>query len=1055
MLSPIFRSISILTVLVAAGAGFAGDSDERIDFNSQIRPILSDRCFACHGPDEQIRAKAGGLRLDTFEGATAFLKDGRSRAITPGRPDQSVLLMRIRSHDPQLRMPPPDFKLTVSEEEAALLERWIAQGAEYTAHWAFVTPRRPELPAVKNGAWVRDDLDRFVLAKLERKGLSPAPEADRETLIRRVTLDLTGLPPTLEEIDAFLADQSPDAYEKVVDRLLASPHYGERMAAGWLDLARYADTFGYQTDPYRDVWPYRDWVIKAFNDNLPYDKFITWQLAGDLLPNATREQRLATLFNRLHRQTAEGGSIEEEFRVEYVADRVHTFGTTMLGLTLECARCHDHKYDPISMEEYYQLFAFFQNIDEPGLLSHFTQATPPPSLMLSTPEQDRQLEMLRKRVAEAEKKLHAVRAARRNAFAAWLASGDRQPVIPGLIGDYPLEAPVQGKIANRADESKPGAMHDNPQFVSGRVGQAVKLSGDNHVRFPGVGAFRRWDPFSFSVWMKPADAYDRAVVFHHSRAWTDSGSQGYQVLIEDGHLTWSIIHFWPGNAISIRTKQPVRVNDWQHVVVTYDGSCKAAGLAIYIDGERADTEVVRDNLYKNIHDGSHTLTLGERFRDRGFKDGMLDEFKVFNRELTAIEARELFQEGTLAAAMADRSQPAQRAALYDYYLANHDEAYRNQLAALREARQQLATLIDSIRDVMTMQELPEPKPAYVLERGSYEARGKRVYADTPRIFPPMPANAPRNRLGLAQWLTDPAHPLTARVAVNRLWAVAFGRGLVSTAENFGSQGELPANPELMDYLAVEFVASGWDMKAMLRRIVTSATYRQSSRASLEHRLDDPNNTLFAHGPLKRLTAEMLRDQALAASGLLVPKIGGPSVKPYQPAGLWSSAGASGGDYVPDKGEGLYRRSLYSFWKSTMPPPTMLIFDAAQRDVCIARRQTTNTPLQALVLLNDPQFVEAARLLAERVMLESNDDATRITRAFRRMTARQPTERERRVFIELYEAQLDAMRRNPSDVEALLKVGDRPPSNKVDHTELAAMTIVCSTIMNHDAAIVAR
>ncbi|TDJ74819.1 MAG: DUF1553 domain-containing protein [Planctomycetota bacterium] len=1046
--------VLLLLFALAMPALVAPRPDEApVDFVRDVRPILSDRCFPCHGPDAAALEREGGFRLDRFADATEDL--GGYAAIVPGDVAGSELVRRLRSTRSRSRMPPPRSKLTVSEREIALLERWIEQGASYAAHWAFVPPERRAPPAVQATEWPRDELDRFVLARLEAAQLAPASVAERETLLRRVTLDLTGLPPSLAAIDAFLADDEPGAYARTVERLLASPRYGERMAADWMDLARYADTYGYQNDVERRVWPWRDWVIRAFNQNLAYDAFATWQIAGDLLPDATREQRLATTFSRLHRQTNEGGSVEEEYRVEYVSDRLHTFGMAFLGLTLECARCHDHKFDPIAQRDYYALSAFFASIDESGLYSHFTDAVPTPTLLLTTDGDELRIAELELRIERAEAGLAVDDMP--PAYDEWRAR--RLPVLamPGCTARFAFDAIEDGTLANLADASKPGQVFEEPQLVPGRTGRALLLSGENGARFAGIGEFRRWDPFTIALWLRTPDRKERAVVLHRSRAWTDSGSRGYQLLLEDGRPSFSLIHFWPGNAIRVRALAPIPEGEWVHVAVTYDGSSRAGGLALYLGGRRVEVETVRDRLTRAIvGGGADTLTLAQRFRDRGFKGGVLDELFLFDRELSALEVAWLHDEAPVRALLAREPAtwtPAEDAAVFAAFLTGEHAPSAEARAQLRDLRRELGTLVDGIPEIMTMEATPAPRPTYVLARGSYEARRERVEPDTPPAVFAFQRELPRNRLGLARWLTSPENPLFARVAVNRLWQTVFGRGLVATPENFGSQGRPPSHPALLDTLALDFVLSGYDVKAMLRRLVLSATYRQSSRASADARMRDPENLLYARAPAFRLGAEAVRDLALAASGLLGSEIGGPSVKPYQPAGLWKEKG--GLVYQPDTGTGLYRRSLYTFWKRTSPPPSMMIFDMGKREVCVARRRTTNTPLQALVLMNDTQFVEASRVLAARVMRAVEDTEARIARAFRLLAGRRPSERELAILIELEREQRARFAADSIAARALLAVGAAPLDESLDPTGLAALATVASTLLSYDAVVTRR
>ncbi|MCH2133206.1 MAG: DUF1553 domain-containing protein [Phycisphaerales bacterium] len=1037
----VFSLVPVIAMISTSMADEITTSDD-VDFSRDIRPLLSQNCFRCHGPD--AAARQADLRLDVQDVLVQPLPDG-TRAIVPGDASASAMFQRMTTAHDDDRMPPADSGLSLTAEEIELVRRWIDQGATWERHWSFIPASRSFPGTSDEGV---DPIDRHVREALQAAGLESSPAADRTTRLRRITFDLTGLPPAIEEIDAFLADDEPGAWGRVIDRLLESEAYGEHMAAAWLDLARYADTYGYQTDRNRAVWPYRDWVIRSFNDNLPYDQFVTWQLAGDLLPDPTRDQQLATAFNRLHRQTNEGGSVEEEYRVEYVADRVHTYGTAMLGMTTECARCHDHKFDPISQREYYELFAFFDDINECGLYSHFTNAVPTPTLMLATPEQEERIAAARASVTAAEMGLSSLREQRRPSFESWRNGNASVADIPGLVGHYPMDAIEDNTLVNHADSATPGTVTGEPELVESMHGMGLLLSGENNARFPTVAAFTRSDPFTLSLWIKVPGWTDRAVILHRSRSWTDAGSQGYQLLIEDGHPTWSLVHFWPGNAISIRGTTPLDLNRWMQITLVSDGSSRADGLSMFIDGEVVDVEIEQDHLTKPITGGGPgAMTIGQRFRDRGFKHGQVDDLRVFNRALTPVEARQLFDERALADAVVAGTEEA-----FDYYLATHDQEWMEAREAVQVARRELAGALDQPTEIMTMVELEEPRVSHVLDRGRYDARLEAVEPDTPASIMSFPEELPRNRLGLARWTLDRENPLAARVAVNRLWAVLFNTGIVATPEDFGNQGLLPSHPELLDELALDFIDSGWDVKAMLKRMAMSETYQQSSRASEAHRRIDPQNRLLARGPSGRLSAEMIRDHALATSGLLVQRVGGPSVYPYQPAGLWQEK--SGSVYPQGTGDSLYRRSLYTFWKLTSPPPSMMIFDAAKRDVCLARRQTTSTPLQALVLLNDPQFVEAARILAERVEQEAGPSTTdRITMAWRLLTSRPPTSNERDVLLALHERERQVLAEDLDAARAILAIPDGESLD--DAAARAALVIVCSTMMNADAAVMRR
>lgn len=1032
-----FRILFTIALIQLASAAHAGAQE--VDFATQIKPLLSDRCFVCHGPDGEQRQ--GGLRLD--------LESGAEPVLSRGDPDESELTRRIESNDPDEMMPPPDSNLSLTREEIRTIRQWMSEGANWDAHWSFVAPAKPSLPQPKHAAAVGNQIDNFILARMEQEGLSPAPPTSKEKLIRRVSFDLTGLPPTLEEIDAFLADDSPAAYEMIVDRLLASSRFGERMAADWLDVARYSDTYGYQVDRDRFVWPWRDWVVRSFNANMPYDQFITEQLAGDLLPEATDQQILATTFNRLHPQKVEGGSVEEEFRVEYVADRMQTVGTALLGLTVECARCHDHKFDPISQREFYQLFSFFNNIDEAGLYSFFDEgAVPTPTLMLLDDQQKNQLAELRAELSESDSRLQTTRRDCAKPFALWLDDvSSRQKLspesmIPGLVLDVDF-----AKTSNARNE-----LIEGPDGVT-----VIKLTGDDEVKLDG-GKFKRSQPFSISTRIKiPPQADDlpieRNVVLHCSKAWTDSASRGYELLIEDGRLKASLIHFWPGNAISVRTNQQVPTDRWFHVAMVYDGSSRANGIQIFVDGELQPVDLIRDNLQKTIlGNGTVSLSVGARFRDRGFTDGQMAELQVYDRFLTEIEVAQLHDGDSLQAILQRRreelnSEEIQQ--LQDYFFANHCQEFRESLERLSQRRDAVAKFLDSQREIMVMRELPRVRPAFVLQRGAYDAHGAEVRANTPAVFPAMQldSNQAATRLELARWLTSGNHPLTSRVAVNRLWQQLFGQGLVGTPEDFGSQGMPPTHPLLLDWLAVDF-QKDWDIKREIKQIVMSNTYRQSTVASTELLQLDPENKWLARAPTFRLPAEMLRDNVLAVSGLLVEKIGGPPVRPYDVKVAFKPS-------HPDQGEGLYRRSLYTYWKRTGPVPVMLALDAAMRDVCQVQRERTSSPLQSLVLLNGPQFIEAARKLSEKLVLRHGQHAQPVaTDMFRVLTSRPPSAEELIVIVGLYEKQLMGFQENEAGANQLLSIGETK-SQTSEPAQLAAWTVVANTLMNFDECVMRR
>jgi hypothetical protein len=1017
----------------------------KVDYDFHVRPILADRCFACHGPDEKKRKAQ--LRLDTPRGAIA------AGVVVAGKPEESELMERITATD-EMRMPPPDSHLSLTPEEIERIRRWIAEGAEYRPHWAFrPLPDRVPVPEVADPRWPANPIDNFVLARLEQEGLAPSPPAARADWIRRATFDLTGLPPSPADVDAFLADRSPSAFESVVDRLLASPRFGERLASDWLDVTRYADSFGYQADGDMHVWPWRDWVVRAFNSNLPFDQFLLWQLAGDLLDRPSREQRLATSFCRLHRMTNEGGSISEEFRQEYISDRVHTFGTAFLGLTIECARCHDHKYDPLTMQDYYGLGAYFNSIDEWGTYAD-SRFRPTPTLLLPTPEQEETVSTLAREVERAEARLKDIERSAEGRFRAWLARPDRKPEIPGLVGHYPLDRIVDGRwLENLADPKNPGETPPGNVIEAGESGRSLRCSGDDVVRLPEVlGRLDRADAFTVSFWLQAPEVLDRGVLFHRQDG-TDVGVHGTELSFDEGRLFFALIRFWPGNAAAIRTRRPLPTKAWVHVAVSTDGSGKAAGLRIDLDGQPAEVEVIRDCLGKDLEPSRTGLDFAARFRSAGFRQGLIDEVRVFARALIPIEVAQLHDGVSLSEALERRDE----AALRPYYHAGVDPMVAKARDELRGARRRLFAAQTGVFEIMTMQELPRPRPAFILARGRYDApRDRPVGRLTPSVLPPFPDDLPRNRLGLARWLLEARHPLTARVAVNRIWQLCFGRGLVATPENFGVLGARPSHPELLDWLAREFIRSGWHLKALCKSIVLSSAYRQRSATAPDLRRRDPDNILLARGPSRRLSAEMLRDAALAAGGLLVDQLGGPPAKPYQPPGLWRGQNAFLPQYVPDHGRGLYRRSLYSFWRRTSPLPNLMIFDAPSRETCVARRQLTTTPLQPLVMLNDPQFVEAARGLGERMLRRNGTTIEdRLAFAFRWGCTRHPSSRELALLTALYRQQVNHFRQDPAAARGLLRSGERPPDEELDPVELAAASVIANAILNLDAAMMTR
>ncbi len=1044
---------------------------EEIDFNLHIKPILSDRCFACHGPDENKRE--AGIRLDMEEFAFAAFGEPKNQyPIVPGNPHKSAVYQRMITADPELQMPPPASNLVLSETEVALITRWIEQGAAYKPHWSFIPPNKPELPPVDRSDWASHPIDRFLYAKMVQQGLEPTKLASKETLIRRVSFDLTGLPPSVEEVDDFLADTSPDAYEKLVDRLLQSPHYGERLASEWLDVARYADSHGYQDDGMRNMWPWRDWVIRAFNDNLPYDEFIIWQLAGDLLPNATSDQILATGFNRNHPQSQEGGVIPEEYRVEYVADRTNTLGKAFLGLSTECARCHDHKYDPISQKEYFQLYAFFNSIKETGQVPYVGE--PSPTLILTDEEVEQKLAYIREKIIAQERELNPCREEYRRGFEKWLTdiapSQSDNTDLQGRLGHYPLDAPTENRFKNVADPRKPASMvviqtDKDLQVVEGKVGRAIKLVGDSYVDLGNqIAFFERNEPFTISLWYKALKDSLEGPIFSKTGGFAN-GFRGYELLAAgDGSLKGLITHTWPANGIEVRTLDKIPVGEWVHLAMVYDGSSKAEGLEIYLNGRLVPTSIETDNLHRSILSyGKEKRSIGSpgnlQIGKRGtnfaetLDQSLVDEFSVFDRKLSKIEIETLHSfQSPLASYLAQGNEDP----LFEHYLLTENKAYQARQKSLSRLRGEENAILSALPEVMVMQERPKPRPTYILARGTYDAPTEEVFPGTPHAVMDFPDDLPPNRLGLARWVVHDANPLTARVAVNRYWQLIFGKGIVSTVDDFGNQGAFPSHPELLDWLVVYFRESGWNLKALLKLMVTSTTYKQASNRNEELEEKDPDNIWLARGPSYRLPVEMIRDNALAASGLLARDIGGRSVKPYQPKGLWKElATANVREYVQDTGRNLYRRGLYTIWKRSSPPPSMISFDASDKYACSVERQKTNTPLQALVLMNDPQFVEAARALAERMIQSSDTPERQIDFGFKAMTSRSPESKELGILLNLYESELEEFRSAPDSALSLLSVGDSGVNPNLPPEQLAAMTLVASTLVNYDEAVYKR
>ena len=1024
----------LLAIGLLAALPAPAQSADRLDFNRDIRPILGNHCLHCHGVDEASRQ--GGVRLD-LPAAASEPADSGAVPIVPGSPDSSAMVERVFAHDEGLVMPPVgNGGKPLSEEQKQLLRRWVAEGARYDAHWAFVSPESPPVPAVTDGAWPRNPIDAFVLADLESRGMKPSPEATRAVLIRRLSLDLTGLPPTAAEVDDFLADSSRDAYEKVVDRLLASPHHGERMAQQWLDYARYGDSNGYDEDFSRDMTAWRDWVIGAFNRNMPFDQFTIEQLAGDLLPSPTREQRIATGFNRNHRLNAEAGILEEEWRVETVIDRVETTGLTWLGLTIGCARCHDHKYDPITQREFYELFAFFNNVPESGIVDVDGMNTAP-TLPLPDADQEKELDRLRERTAASVRDRDAQSAAIDRLVAEW---------EPEFLRAATSWEPHWTQITATAVASSGGAtftpLPDGTWLASGPnpphdfytitgVAPEGRFTGLLLEVFPDPSlpqrSLGRHENGNFALtgveaeFDIPGMATPEKVVFTAAEA--DHSQPGYEARFlcdDEPRNGWAVAGDVPANRMARRL-----------VLVTDLPATLPAGARITI---------------RLRHDSITGHNIG-RFR--------LSSTSM-PRELLGLSMPKAAADGLEIVRIPSAARTAeQQRAVVDFFRRAADSPLRRAEHAVETASREEKAFVASLPTTMVMEELPEPRDAFVLGRGLYDQPGEKVAAATPAALPPFPPGVPANRLGLARWIVDPANPLTSRVWVNRAWERFFGVGLTKTSDNLGTQGEYPSHPHLLDWLATEFVRQGWDMKGMQKLIVTSATYRQASAAPTGSFLADPENRLLARGARFRLPGETIRDQALAVSGLLVRRVGGPAVRPFMPDGVWDDTSALGDllNYRPDEGEGLYRRTLYTIWKRTAAPPTLLLFDAPTRESCTITRQRTNTPLQALALLNEVTFVEAARMLAERMMREGGPTLEgRLDTGFRMVAGRAMLPGERQVLLDGLVADIDRFRLAPEAAALVVSTGHSKPDPTLPLDELAAFTMVGNVLLNLDEVI---
>jgi hypothetical protein len=1042
------RPLLIFAFLVVCGHSALAEGP--IVYNRDIRPILAENCFACHGPDSASRKAE--LRLDRREVAI------EATAIVPGKPDESSVVDRIFSSNPDEVMPPPATKKQLTAAQKELLKQWIATGAEYQPHWSFIAPQRPALPAVKDAAWVRNPIDAFVLAKLDSLGLMPAPEADRRTLARRLSLDLTGLPPAPETVEAFVNDPAPDAYEKLVDQLMATPQWGEHRGRYWLDAARYADTHGIHFDNYREIWSYRDWVINAFNRNQPFDQFTLEQLAGDLLPNHTLEQHVASGFNRCNMTTNEGGVIAEEYLVLYTRDRTETTSAVWLGLTAGCAVCHDHKFDPLSQREFYEMAAFFNNTTQGAMDGNVPNSAP--VVQVPPPTDRSRTDALPGELAATRQQLEARKQNGKADFNGWLATASAETLSSlAPFASMLLHAPLNEGSGDILDVTVNGQRRSFPMgnltWEEGRATpKALRMNPNVAVDIPDAGDIEHTQPITFSVWIKMTQPNQSGTIVSR----TDEANQrrGWDFSVQANRIGLQFINTHSDKAVKISTPTELKLNEWQHVVATYNGSGKAAGVHVYFNGEPQQITTELDTLTAadSIRSGAQ-LRLAQRGNGGArLQNAILEDLRIYDRELNADDAGHLAKGEPVvpSAVNLPQASEAEKNAFYNVWLSRVDQVFMplkaKELALLQEDK----TIKSRSTVGYIMQERGEAPMAFILNRGEYDQRKDQVPSDTPDFLPPFPTELPKNRLGFAQWLLRPEHPLTARVNVNRFWQELFGTGIVRTAGDFGISGELPVNQELLDWMAVEFREGGWDVKKFFKLLVTSATYRQAAITTPAKLEKDPANRFCSRGPRFRMDAEMVRDYSLAASGMLVRKIGGPSVKPYQPPGVWEAVAmnvSNTSKYVRDNGENLYRRSMYTFWKRAAPPASMDIFNAPSREVCTVRRDRTNTPLQALVTLNDPQVIEAARNLAEGVLKQGDNDDARVQLLAARVLAR-PLRVDEVPIVKAsltdlqayYEAHLD-------DAKTLISQGESKPDVVLSPAHVAAWTMLANEMFNLD------
>ena len=1056
--------------------------DRVVDFNYDVQPILSDRCYQCHGPDENSRR--AGLRLDDEKIAFSKLSSG-SKALVSGSLFKSEVAHRILSNDPEEVMPTPESKLLLTNKEKAIILKWIDQGAKWKDHWAFIPP---EVNKTNNILTKKESnpIDFFIENKLNENGLTFSEPAIKERLIRRVYFDLTGLPPSIEDVNNFKNDESPKAYEKIIDKLLASEENAERLTMDWLDLSRYADSHGLHADGLRTMWPWRDWVINAFKNNMPYDEFVTKQLAGDLLTNASRQDIIPTAFNRNTPMTAEGGVVDEEWRLNYVFDRTETFGTAFLGLTVMCAKCHDHKFDPISQRDYYELAAFFNQTKELGMTGDDGDFGP--LLLLPEPNKEKTLNKIQEQISYKKKQLEL----KQNELFEIYSYVDQlneknnlESIERSIIQNVSFEnfktvkkkSPdvsyiAQGNFSNQTsyiiDNKSNITSNEMPKISDGVVGTSFSFGNENDVLYlESVPNFESTDSFSGALWL---NTEKRKKGFSQTIFGTTGGKnnywRGWDLFLDDNnYINFRLISSLPENVIHVKSPDSLKINKWDHLAFTYDGSGEASGVKLFLNGNQIDQIVKTDNLYKSIKPVSssgirkerRSVKVGESYDgssgdNRIFK-GKMDELFIFNKSLSSFEIKTLFNKYDIDKKLISNELKREHLVLEN----NEQIKIQKEISKLKK---QWLNEVSDVTEIMVMEDMKEPRQSFLYDRGQYTNKSYEVFANTPSVLPKFSEDLPRNRLGLAKWLFEDKNPLTSRVTANRYWQLIFGKGIVSSPEDFGLQGMLPSNAELLDFLANFLVNEDWDIKKLIKLMVTSSTYKQSSSINQKYAEIDPNNIYLWRSNSYRLPAEMIRDNALAASGLLVKKTGGKSVKPYQPDGLWrekSNFSIKLLDYkISETEEDLYRRSLYTFLRRTSPPPSMSVFDAPSREVCTVKREITNTPLQALVLLNDPQFVEASRVLAERIQIEESGSIKKsIEYGFQLCTSRMPSSEELQILKEFYDNQYKKFKSNPKLADQIFKNGRKKRNRSLDKYKTAALTLVANTMLNHDEAYLKR